>query len=541
MNETTLHRHVTSPTAALTELARAREYTTVSRLALVAVGGALAVIAAVHLFTLLRTPPVAIDEAWNANRAWGFLHTGRAFGTLDQGVFQKFDGYWTYFPWAAAFIHACFEAIFGLSLFSIRMASFVFGLVLLVAAYFIGRHVGGTRVGIIAIFVVGLSTSFFYSGHLARHDIIVAAMGFGGIALYLTDNTPMNRFSLKSLLTGALVGFTIDIHPNGIIYWAAIGALYLYAYRWKTFRALRAWTFIAGVAAGVFFFLAMHILPYGSTYFDIARLGSVATRTSPLLSFDLGLWVDSLTLTMYEMSMLLVALMAVGFVALLRRGRQADKQLLIMCGVVIVAFAAVVRNKALHYAIYIEPAAALIVAALMGQAWEWLGKRSILPRASAALVWGTAIAATSLAMLPAFTGKDPMPDYNRTVQAINQIVPPGKSIIGQQTFWLGMVDRPYYSWDQIVYYKQFDPAMTVEDGFAQFKPDYFLYDSALELHFTDDNSDIPEYIWYLHLPKQELESFLARRATLAGTVQSEVYKTIRIYKLDWAGSGAATP
>jgi hypothetical protein len=244
---------------------------------------------------------------------------------------------------------------------------------------------------------------------------------------------------------------------------------------------------------------------------------------------------------MFEMSMLLVALALVGFVVLLRRGDRADKQLLVVCGVLVLAFAAVVRNKAMHYAIYIEPAAALVGAALLGRAVGWLGSRSLLPKAGGALVWGTAIAAAALPVMISFTSKDPMPDYNRTVQAINRIVPPGKSVIGQQTFWLGMTDRPYYSWDQLVYYKQYDPTMTVEDGFAQFKPDYFLYDTALEKHFTDDNSDIPAYIWYLHLPRSELESFLARRATLAGTVQSEVYSAIRVYRLDWEAPGTAPP
>src|SRR5258708_2378396 len=46
----------------------------------------------VNLLTLLRTPPPFVDEAWNANRAWGLLHTGHSFGTLDAGVFEKYPG-----------------------------------------------------------------------------------------------------------------------------------------------------------------------------------------------------------------------------------------------------------------------------------------------------------------------------------------------------------------------------------------------------------------------------------------------------------------
>src|SRR5438874_400733 len=66
----------------------------------------LIVVTGVHLATLLRYPPPFVDEGWNASRAWGLLHTGRAFGTLDAGVFQQYPGYWTFFPWLGTAIHA---------------------------------------------------------------------------------------------------------------------------------------------------------------------------------------------------------------------------------------------------------------------------------------------------------------------------------------------------------------------------------------------------------------------------------------------------
>src|SRR5687767_5036043 len=52
----------------------------------------------VHIYSLLRYPPPFVDEAWAANRSWALLTEGVAFGGLDAGVFQRFTGYWTYFP-----------------------------------------------------------------------------------------------------------------------------------------------------------------------------------------------------------------------------------------------------------------------------------------------------------------------------------------------------------------------------------------------------------------------------------------------------------
>src|SRR6478752_8402526 len=53
-----------------------------------------------NLFTLLNPIEAHYDDAWYASRAWAVIHTGYAFGPLDQGVLTNFDGYWTYF-WLA--------------------------------------------------------------------------------------------------------------------------------------------------------------------------------------------------------------------------------------------------------------------------------------------------------------------------------------------------------------------------------------------------------------------------------------------------------
>src|SRR5512132_401486 len=60
----------------------------------------------VIFLTLMRVPAPFVDEGWNANRSWALLHTGRPFGTLDSGVFERYPGYWTYFPLIGASIHA---------------------------------------------------------------------------------------------------------------------------------------------------------------------------------------------------------------------------------------------------------------------------------------------------------------------------------------------------------------------------------------------------------------------------------------------------
>ncbi|MDQ3930156.1 MAG: hypothetical protein M3328_13535, partial [Chloroflexota bacterium] len=80
----------------------------------------------VSLLTLMRLPAPFVDEGWNANRSWALLHTGRPFGSMDSGVFERYPGYWTYFPLVAASIHAAAIAVLGPSLFAMRAVSLLF-------------------------------------------------------------------------------------------------------------------------------------------------------------------------------------------------------------------------------------------------------------------------------------------------------------------------------------------------------------------------------------------------------------------------------
>ena len=99
------------------------------------------VISAFHLWSLMRIPPPFVDEAWNAARVWGLIRTGRPFGQLDAGVFDRYEGYWTFFPWLAVWVQSLSVRIAGApTLFAVRVVSLVFGLVLLAAAGLLTRH-----------------------------------------------------------------------------------------------------------------------------------------------------------------------------------------------------------------------------------------------------------------------------------------------------------------------------------------------------------------------------------------------------------------
>ena len=92
-----------------------------------------------------------VDEAWFASRAWSLITTGKAFGTLDAGVFDRFPGYETYFPWLPVQIQSLGLRLFPQpELVAVRLVSLFFGLGLVILIYAIGVRFGGRRLGLLS-------------------------------------------------------------------------------------------------------------------------------------------------------------------------------------------------------------------------------------------------------------------------------------------------------------------------------------------------------------------------------------------------------
>jgi 4-amino-4-deoxy-L-arabinose transferase-like glycosyltransferase len=227
------------------------------------------VIIAFHLLTLFRTPGPHVDESWNASRAWGFLQSGKNFGPLDSGVFDKFDGYWTFFPSLVTWIYSLFVKMIGPTLAAVRYTSLLFGCILLTIIYFLVSLIYDRNIGLLSIFLVAVSSSFLFSSHLGRQDIIVAVFAYSAFSFYLVDKS--QRFSLLSIISGLLASLAFEVHPPiGVIVIPSLGILYILDNGISFIRLKRFWGFAAGSVVGFVFlrFLAYHSLPSNlfSTY-----------------------------------------------------------------------------------------------------------------------------------------------------------------------------------------------------------------------------------------------------------------------------------
>jgi 4-amino-4-deoxy-L-arabinose transferase-like glycosyltransferase len=512
-------RWTTLPAAAVSSLTSS---------SIVALAVVLALVSIFNFLTLLHPIEAHYDDAWYASRAWAVIHTGYAFGPLDQGVLTNFDGYWTYFWLAATWVDSLFVRVFGPTLLAVRLSSFVFGIALLCVVYSIASRLATPRVGLLAVVIGSFSLPFMYSSHVGRSDIIVATLGFGALALYFSQGTA--AFSAKSVFTGLALGIAFDIHPTSVIYIPVIGALLLFDYKLTVLRAGRTWGFLLGLLCGFAYFAAVHILPYPQTYFAISHMqqGTDVT-TPPITVLNPEVWLRSLFYVLSLLGPLTLGLLVVAVGILLYKPTRTVTRILLAFGVLVLSFAAIVPLKPIYYAILIAPFSWLLIATAANKVTKslvnWDVPRKAVLRITAL---SSILVLLTVPNLP-FLLQNSYPDYEAALQLIQRTAPPGTSIIGNQTYWFARPDQPYYAWEQLAYYRRYYPDSTLADAIRGLHVDYVVMDGLTDNFLTNDPTLLYSNI---AVPQTQLRSFLDGHTSLVAEGTNATYGYIRIYKIN---------
>jgi 4-amino-4-deoxy-L-arabinose transferase-like glycosyltransferase len=490
----------------------------------------LAAAAVFNGLTLLNYPATFIDEGWNGSRSWSLLQTGHTLAGVDGSEYQQLD-----WAWLGPAIHAAAIQLLGLSLTTVREVSFLFGLVLLVVMFKIGASLHNKRTGLFTVALFSVSLPFFYSSHMARYDVIVAALGYGAIALQLSEArsgaTGWRGLPIRSLLGGLLIGLSLDIHLNILIFVPVIGLLYLWDSRRAILKSIPFWVFILGLACGVLFYVAIHMLPYPESVVEVPRLGNFGGRAPVLFRADLALWFDALLGTLRQLDLRLVPVFLLAIVALVRRGSISDKRVLLVFAAVFLSHMLITSYKTYHYAIIVAPAGTLLVAASLDMLFRRPLRATRWSFAQTALVVGIVVVTGVLNIWTVWSASNV--GYNETTEKMRQTIPDGASIMAAATYWFARPYQPYVNFDRLEFYGQRYPGSSLEDAFAHYKPDYFILDGFIEYFLTDDPKVLNGEHLFPVLPKSDMWRILEERGTLLTQVETEPYGTVRIYKMDW--------
>jgi 4-amino-4-deoxy-L-arabinose transferase-like glycosyltransferase len=501
---------------------------------------AIIAVAIFHLAFLLRFPPVFVDEAWMASRAWGWLQSGINFSPLDAGVWDKFEGYWTFYPLVPTLLHAATIQVLGLKVSSLRLLSLLFGFGLLAAVYFISYVFSRSRrCSLITVLLVSTSWPFLRSSHLIRPDIFVATLGFTAILLHLVGCR--KERPILSLMAGLLIGLGFEIHMNAAIYGPVLVALFLVDHGWQLVRQRNFWAFVGGTCLGLAWYVWLHILPYPQTYATMGQ-GVAETHFPPLFSGSpLAMFGSLFETSVFLLAGTLFRMLAtlVAAVMLWRERSTAYVKPLTMFVVGTLVFAFLIRSKLPYYLILIAPFSDIVLAIWIEQTLQ--KSRPTVFRWKAFMY---SIVAVSLALGLYLVNLAPPPgDIDLVVNRVKRVMSKDASVMGPQTYWFGLYEHSYLSWQNINGYQRFHPGSNFDDAIQVLRPDILIIDNHLRQFIVADRSDIPRsgfqrYIWERRLRKEDVDTFLARRGKLADRLDTATYGTVDIYSIRWDAKNA---
>lgn len=491
----------------------------------------LAGILIIHAWSLTRYPAPFVDEAWYASRAWALRTHGIPSGSLDAGVIDRFPGYWTFFQWLPAMLQRlAFVTVDQPALLPVRILSLLFGAILLAGIWSIANWAGGRKAALVAVVLTSFSLPFIMSAHVARYDIMGAALGFAAIAWHLVRRS---RGLFTGFLTGLCLVVAFEIHPFSMIFGFPLLALYWVESRGGFVRRRDFWAFVATVALGLAAYAWLHVFRYFDTYVTLSRIIYLPTHAPPLLTFRPGAFLSSIS----ETAMLLLLINPLSFPVLVwaifdvaRSHSDREICLLVVAIALFSGLAFMINNKFVYYLILVSPAFDVIVALFLAkratQTWRARAATTITNLAILVLVAGNLF-------LNALPLKADIGSEFRVVQTrVEKAVRPGEVIIGPATYWFGLHEHLYYSWEQLVYLRRYSPKLGLHEALGCLHPDILIWDRHLD-SFVTDSPGTTLYSGKLTLPRTHLQDFVLRHALLVDDFDGGEAGRIRIYRILW--------
>jgi len=250
-----------------------------------------------HLLLLTTYPPAFIDEGWIAHVSWNWARTGAARDTMHLGLMPGFtegvlwlshgmlpQSLWGTVLWGTVF------SVVGPGLLQARVVSWAFGVLLVAGTLWTASRLYDLYTGLLAALFLVVSWPFLVSSHLARPDVILAAWVMAGLGLAI-NALEGNRW-WTHLLAGSVMGLSVTIHPNGLIFALSYFLLYLLTHRLRICRRPGAWLYAGGMVAGLAVYVAVYVLRDIEAFRTLSAFYS-RTHPAPLLTGNMGRLLSS--------------------------------------------------------------------------------------------------------------------------------------------------------------------------------------------------------------------------------------------------------
>lgn len=494
------------------------------------------IIMTIHLVYLVRFPPVFIDESWYSNVVWNYLKTGSNFDSLHVDVAKMLGISGLRWP-NMGFIDIVFWSIgarvLGFGLFQLRLVSWIFGLLLLTVTFLVGERLYGKATGIIATLLLSLSPPFLQASHYVRPDVMLAAAAMLSFLLLLLAVEKEKWWA--HFISGLILGLSLDIHPNAILFVPGTFFIYLLAYKRGFFKKLGIWLNAAGFLIGIFYFITVQVLPDLQSFFIVYKMLLSYTHDMPLLSFSLTNIIKSAVAEIgryhFYDNGLDFALIGAGILYVACRRLKSDRKLLLLIITAFIGFVLIVGNKHDIYAINLYPFLALIVSETLV---------SLFRDVNGSKQQRIFISSFFIFMLinSAFHFGRPISqyknyDYYAITDKIKNVIPMGSRIIGLPNWWLGFTGYDYKSNLNLTYY-HFIKGYDLSESLEQLHPDFIIVDNGLRDFLVDQDIYKTGAGFEIYkLPRQEFYDFLTMRGEKIMEFSDRWHGIFQIYAIHW--------
>ncbi|HEY3390446.1 MAG TPA: glycosyltransferase family 39 protein [Prolixibacteraceae bacterium] len=450
---------------------------------------------------------------------------------MNTGSLDQYGYSWLAFPFLGTLPYAISFKLFGLGLFQARIVSFFFGVILLIAIFFVGWINYGKMTGILAALILSLSQPFIYSSHLARQDIILAAMVViaYGLSLYALRTEKW----WAHLLSGLILGFSIDVHENAALFIPGLAVVYLFNYQSVLIRKRGTWLVAIGGLIGIAYYVIYHILPSPVSYRLINSYWYETSHYMPILALSFRVILQSLLKEIgsfhFYYNSIDFALLGASLIYLFARRFKSDISLLLFILIAFFDFVLFQGVKTDYYAILFYPFLMLLIAEMFVSVFRQSHLKMINLGFIAPLLFIFLCNGFIHFERPLDQNKNY--DYSLTAGTIRNAIPHGAKVMGSPTWWMGFSDFDYQSNTGLLFYNFYN-GYSLTKGLEMIHPDIIIFDPFMEYILSPDRADSilrTEPI----LPLQEFIDFLNQRGKMLLDFENPGDGHIQVFSINW--------
>jgi 4-amino-4-deoxy-L-arabinose transferase-like glycosyltransferase len=442
--------------------------------------GAIVIYLLANLPFLVAWPAVNGDEGREANAFWVSSGVDPSAQTLDP-IFQHDP---LYKGGLQGLTVGLSFRVLGLGLYQGRLVSLIWGGLLLIVTFLVGRRLYGPAAGYIAVVFLAVSQPWLVSSHIIRPDIVVATLVMAGLYCALRGLQDGGR--PWHLLAGLWLGLSFDVHPNTLAFMPMVGLCYVARYGWRAVLTRDAWLYVAGLSVGALYYVAARVAPDPAHFVDAFRywIGVdkrpplVATRGGSPIDAELGRWTQYLDHRWVEATLLGVGVVA-GVVRMVRL-RKLDPVLTGLVAAILV-FTVLVSSKTEFYMILFFPMLVQLVAAAIADVGERLqGARVLASVLVILMAVGVMGFEDNFRDVVAAASDFQDRDYAALSSEIQAVVPAGSRVVAPPLLWIGLSRQPYYLdfvdfyvWERV----RRERNVSWSEFLAEIQPEYVIVDS----------------------------------------------------------------